>query len=201
MAKSVYGKLFDWLINKINDTLGANLATEAAVRTLHTIGVLDIFGFESFEFNSFEQLCINFCNEKLQFHFNEHIFRLEQDEYESEGIDVAAIQFKDNQPTLDLLEKKTTGIFAMIDEEISVPKGSDQGFLQKVIKAHSSHPNFSKPRPKEKYAQEAFNVHHYAGVVKYHVTNFLEKNKDALHKDIVSVLQSSECQFISGLFT
>ena len=88
--------------------------------------MLDIFGFESFATNSFEQLCINYCNEKLQFHFNEYIFKLEQDEYKSEGIPVDLIEFKDNQPTLDMLEAKATGIFAMIDEEINVPKGTDE---------------------------------------------------------------------------
>ena len=102
------------------------------------IGVLDIFGFESFETgNSFEQLCINFCNEKLQFHFNEHIFRLEQEVYAAEGVDVPRTDFKDNQPTLDLLEKKSEGIFAMIDEEMKLPGGNDEGYLRKVLAAHA----------------------------------------------------------------
>lgn len=191
LAKTVYGKMFDWLIQKINVSLSRQLATEDPSLLL-TIGVLDIFGFESFETNSFEQLCINFCNEKLQFHFNEHIFRLEQQEYESEGLNVDNIQFKDNQPCLDLLEQKGTGIFSMIDEEINVPRGSDEGFLGKVLQKHAKHPNFARPRPKDKDSRIVFIVTHYAGGVPYNVTNFLEKNKDMLHPDITAVLASSE---------
>ena len=104
--------MFQWLINKINSTINTGAETN------NVIGVLDIFGFENFARNSFEQMCINYCNEKLQFHFNEHIFRLEQEMYQAEGIVVPATDFKDNQPTLDLLEKKSEGIFAMIDEEV-----------------------------------------------------------------------------------
>ena len=199
-SKALYGKLFDWLIERINDVLGgAKVKSENKKETLRMIGVLDIFGFESFETNSFEQLCINYCNEKLQFHFNEHIFRLEQQEYESEGIDVSAIAFSDNKPTLELLEHKKTGIFAMIDEEINVPKGSDLGFLSKVIKQHASHSNFGKPKPKDLDSDKVFIVYHYAGKVNYNVTNFLEKNKDALHEDITEVVANSSSSFIAGL--
>jgi len=205
-AKSIYGKLFDWLIFKINESLGRNIADEGAAaaggdsgRTI--IGVLDIFGFESFETNSFEQLCINFCNEKLQFHFNEHIFRLEQEEYKAEGVPVDNITFKDNQDTLDLLEMKGTGIFAMIDEEISVPKGSDDGFLGKVLQKHAKHPNCKRPKPRDKDSRVVFIVVHYAGEVPYNVTNFLEKNKDALHADIKEVFTAAEKPFVPMLLT
>ena len=145
------------------------------------IGVLDIFGFESFENNLRQR--INYCNEKLQFHFNEHIFRLEQEVYASEGVTVPRTDFEDNGPTLELLEKKNTGIFAMIDEEIHVPKGSDEKFLSKLISAYDKkHKSFVKPTSKNWRKDQqrcAFGIHHYAGEVFYNVEHFLEKNKDA----------------------
>jgi myosin heavy subunit len=140
MTKRVYAELFQHVVDKINVEL---LSTG---RSRHKfIGVLDIFGFESFETNSFEQLCINFCNEKLQFHFNEHIFKMEQALYTAEGITIPGSSFVDNQPTLDLLELKATGVFSMLDEEINVPKGSDEGFLgklhQRYEKKHNNYKN------------------------------------------------------------
>ena len=198
LAKAVYGALFKWTITKINKTL----ETGTAHKTI--IGVLDIFGFESFENNSFEQLCINYCNEKLQFHFNEHIFRLEQEVYASEGVTVPRTDFEDNGPTLELLEKKNTGIFAMIDEEIHVPKGSDDGFLHKAISAYDKkHKSFVKPTSKNWRKDQqrcAFGIHHYAGEVFYNVEHFLEKNKDELHADVTAVLQGSENALIKELF-
>ncbi|RYG69766.1 hypothetical protein EON64_01900 [archaeon] len=153
--------------------------------------------------NSFEQLCINFCNEKLQFHFNEHIFKMEQALYQEEGIHIPGTAFVDNQPTLDLLEAKVTGIFSMCDEEINVPKGSDEGFLQKVLMKHSDgkHPNCIRPKAKDcKDFLKNFGVLHYAGVVFYNVTSFLEKNKDQLHVDIISVLQNSTSPLVHKFF-
>jgi myosin heavy subunit len=197
MTKTLYGKLFDWLIQKINIALMQGIGTSS--EKLATVGVLDIFGFESFPTNSFEQLCINYCNEKLQFHFNEYIFKLEQDEYKSEGIPVDLIEFKDNQPTLDMLEKKGEGVFAMIDEELNVPKGSDETFLKKVLAKHGKHPNFAAPKPKDLNANLVFIVVHYAGAVPYNVTSFLEKNRDALHEDIVECTNGSKCPLISRL--
>ena len=195
LAKSLYGDLFQYLINRINETINQN--TEGATSV---IGVLDIFGFECFVSNSFEQMCINYCNEKLQFHFNEHIFRLEQEMYAAEGVVVPSTDFKDNQPTLDLLEKKSEGIFAMIDEEINVPKGSDVGFLNKAITRHSAHPNFDKPKPKAcQNAMNCFGIKHYAGTVYYDVNNFLEKNKDSLHPDVQSVIKASASEFLAKI--
>jgi len=196
-TKMIFAKLFDWLIVAVNKSLaeGADLS----VAGIYT-NVLDIFGFESFETNSFEQLCINFCNEKLQFHFNEHIFRLEQDEYKKEGVTVADTAFVDNQPTLDLLEMNRTGVFSMIDEEINVPKGSDDGVLQKILRDHGKHTNLNKPKPKDLNARLCFNVVHFAGEVSYNITNFLEKNKDSLHDDIQGVLKSSS-GMVKGLMT
>ena len=183
-SKALYGKMFDWLIIMINKALQGigGVAVDLAKEKIMTIGVLDIFGFESFPTNSFEQLCINYCNEKLQFHFNEYIFKIEQAEYAAEGVPVDMIEFKDNQPTLDLLEAKNGGVFAMVDEEISVPKGSDDGLVKKLLAKHEKHPNFAKPKPTDLNAKMVFIIIHYAGAVPYNCTNFLEKDRDALHE-------------------
>lgn len=157
----------------------------------------------SFQVNSFEQLCINFCNEKLQFHFNEHIFRMEQNLYQSEGISIPGTAFVDNQPTLDLLEAKVTGVFSMADEEINVPRGSDDGLLQKILMKHADgkHPNMIRPKAKDcKDFLKNFGILHYAGPVFYNISNFLEKNKDQLHPDIISVLQNSSVDIIRNMF-
>jgi myosin heavy subunit len=151
---------------------------------------------------SFSQLCINYCNEKLQFHFNEHIFRLEQNLYQAEGIVISSTVFQDNQPTLDLLEAKVTGIFSMTDEEINVPRGSDDGMLQKIFQKHAGkHPNLLKPKAKDcKDTLKCFGILHYAGPVFYNVTNFLDKNKDQIHADIVGTLKSSTLPIMHALF-
>ena len=197
MVKKVYSALFQHMVDCINGVLSASGKPRH-----HFIGVLDIFGFESFEVNSFEQLCINFCNEKLQFHFNEHIFRLESALYEAEGISISATTFADNQPTLDLLEMKVTGIFSMCDEEINVPRGSDDGMLQKIFQKHiGKHPNIIRPKGKDcKDNLKCFGVQHYAGPVFYNVTNFLDKNKDQVHVDILSALKTSTDPIMKILF-
>ena len=198
MTKRVYSELFEIVVKKINKEL-------ASGKKIHKfIGVLDIFGFESFEVNSFEQLCINFCNEKLQFHFNEHIFKMEQSLYALEGITIPSSTFVDNQPTLDLLELKGVGLFSMCDEEINVPRGSDEGFLQKILQKYGDgkHSNFMRPKANNcKDFLKNFGVIHYAGVVYYHCSNFLEKNKDQLHPDIVNVLKQSTSPFIKQMFS
>jgi myosin heavy subunit len=198
MVKRVYAEMFQFLVDHINGQLSAS-----GLQRHKFIGVLDIFGFESFEVNSFEQLCINFCNEKLQFHFNEHIFRMEQELYAAEGIKIPGTAFVDNQPTLDLLEAKMTGVFSMVDEEINVPRGSDEGLLQKILAkyADGKHPNLLRPKARDcKDFLKNFGVLHYAGPVFYNVTNFLEKNKDQLHSDIIGVLQASKSSLISKFF-
>jgi myosin heavy subunit len=196
MVKRVYGDLFQWLVDRINVQLAANSANRHKF-----IGVLDIFGFESFEVNSFEQLCINFCNEKLQFHFNEHIFKMEQTLYQAEGIVIPGSAFVDNQPTLDLLELKGTGLFAMTDEEISVPRGSDDTLLKKMHTKHEKHANYEKPKGRVcKDPMKCFGVVHYAGIVYYNITAFLDKNKDELHADLVGVLSSSEDKIMASFF-
>jgi len=197
MTKRVYADLFQYVVNKINLELSSS-----GKKRHHFIGVLDIFGFESFETNSFEQLCINFCNEKLQFHFNEHIFKMEQALYQAEGINIPGSSFVDNQVTLDLLELKATGVFSMVDEEISVPKGSDEGFLAKVFQKHDNkHPSMIRPKANNcKDFLKNFGILHYAGPVYYNVTGFLEKNKDQLNPDIINVLRGSSLNIIKSMF-
>lgn len=198
MVKKVYTELFQFLVDKINVVLSMS-----GIKRHKFIGVLDIFGFESFAVNSFEQLCINFCNEKLQFHFNEHIFKMEQSLYKAEGIVIPGTAFVDNQPTLDLLEMKVTGIFSMADEEINVPKGSDHGLLAKIYQRHGDgkHPNLARPKAKDVIDHlNNFGIIHYAGVVYYNSENFLEKNKDTLHSDIIEVLQQSNLNMVKSMF-
>ena len=197
MVKRVYSGLFQYMVDSINVVLSSS-----GVPRHNFIGVLDIFGFESFEVNSFEQLCINYCNEKLQFHFNEHIFRLESALYQAEGITISSTSFADNQPTLDLLDMKVTGIFSMCDEEINVPRGSDDGMLQKILQKHGGkHPNLIRPKGKDcKDNLKCFGINHYAGPVFYNVTNFLDKNKDQVHVDILSALKTSTMPLMKVLF-
>jgi len=196
-AKKLYAILFDWLIAVINDSLKSKSSKKSSV----FIAVLDIFGFEAFEHNSFEQLLINYCNEKLQFHFNNHIFLMEQTEYAREGVDVDVITYIDNSMALDLLETRHTGILSMIDEEINMPKGTDETLLNKVFKTHGKHENLKKPSPKgDPQFRNKFIVSHYAGDVSYSVVGFLDKNKDAVSMDLVNIGLLSTDPFVQGLF-
>ena len=195
MVKRVYIDLFQVIVNRINAKLSVPKARK------NFIGVLDIFGFESFEVNSFEQLCINYCNEKLQFYFNEHIFKMEQALYSEEGITISSSAFVDNQPTLDLLEAKAVGIFGMIDEEINVPRGSDDSLLTKIFQKYDKNPILLRPKGKDcKDIMKNFGIQHYAGNVFYNVTNFLEKNKDQLHGDIVQILSESTNSILKSVY-
>ncbi|CAK9106539.1 Myosin-I heavy chain (Class VII unconventional myosin) (DdMVII) (DdM7) [Durusdinium trenchii] len=201
LAKAIYARLFDWLIERINVSMercgSSQSDTFAGVR--QSIGVIDIFGFEIFELNSFEQLCINFCNEKLQLHFNQHIFELEQAEYAKEGVHLGSeINFVDNEPCVQMIEASRTGLFAMIDEEVSIPKGSDQGLLNKILRHDSKHLN--QASFKAKHASESFVITHYAGDVIYSVAGFLEKNKDLLHADLQWCMRKSSKSLLSELF-
>ena len=201
LSKKLYANLFDWLIKFINSSLEGSMKENHQKTTF--IAVLDIFGFEAFEHNSFEQLCINYCNEKLQFHFNNHIFLMEQEEYAKEGISVSSITFQDNQSTLDLLDLKTTGLFSMIDEEINVPRGSDETLLSKMYQKHLQHERFERPKAKnhsKSVMDVLFVVVHYAGRVGYNVTGFLEKNKDQLSEDLEQMCKVSTSSFVRNLF-
>jgi len=172
LSKSLYHRLFLWIVKKINE----QLATEKAASF---IGVLDISGFEIFKINSFEQLCINFTNEKLQQFFNHHMFTLEQEEYQRERIEWTFIDFGlDLQPTIDLIEKKPMGILSLLDEESLFPKATDLTFVNKLHAQFNAkgHPKYIKPR----FSKTAFGVSHYAGDVEYETAQWLDKNKDPL---------------------
>ncbi|KAL9257724.1 Myosin-1-like protein [Drosera capensis] len=179
LAKSIYSCLFDWLVDQINKSLSVGKR-----RTGRSISILDIYGFESFERNSFEQFCINYANERLQQHFNRHLFKLEQEEYIQDGIDWARVDFEDNQDCLNLFEKKPLGLFSLLDEESTFPNGTDLTFANKLKQHLNSHPCFRGERDK------AFVVSHYAGEVAYDTTGFLEKNRDLLHPDSIQLLSS-----------
>jgi myosin-7 len=193
LAKAIYGNLFDWLVSKINNFLGVNLKGH-----MRMIGVLDIFGFEVFEKNSFEQLCINFANETLQLYFNDFIFKMEQDEYKTECVSVERVGFVDNIETTELI----SSMLQMIDEEILLPKGSDSTFLEKANSQYAS----SKTKPAHpsyvihKTSTNNFSIKHYAGGVIYTTDNFLEKSKDSIHDSLLSCIRKSSNSLIQMLF-
>ncbi|VDL76370.1 unnamed protein product [Nippostrongylus brasiliensis] len=187
LGKAIYARMFKWLISRCNKTLDAK-----EIERRYFIGVLDIAGFEIFDFNSFEQLWINFVNERLQQFFNHHMFVLEQEEYKREGIQWTFIDFGlDLQACIELIEKPL-GLISMLDEECIVPKATDMTYVQKLNDQHlGKHPNFQKPRPpKGKQSEAHFAVVHYAGTVRYNATNFLEKNKDPLNDTAVALLKT-----------
>ncbi|ELR24836.1 myosin head (motor domain) domain containing protein [Acanthamoeba castellanii str. Neff] len=190
LAKAIYARLFDWLVTQINKAI---LKEDIC----SSIGVLDIFGFENFKVNSFEQFCINFANEKLQQFFNLTIFKLEQEEYNAEKINWDSITFEDNQDCLDLIEGRPLGILSLLDEEVRFPKASDQTLLEKLNTNHKA----SKKYDVHLRSKTTFSVRHYAGEVSYLVTGFLDKNKDTLQEDIVSMLKKSSIKILVDLFT
>ncbi|KAK8572972.1 hypothetical protein V6N12_029012 [Hibiscus sabdariffa] len=190
LAKIVYSKLFDWLVEKINISIGQDPVSK------FLIGVLDIYGFESFKTNSFEQFCINLTNEKLQQHFNQHVFKMEQEEYKKEQIDWSYIEFVDNQDILDLIEKKPGGIIALLDEACMFPRSTHETFAQKLYQTFKDHKRFIKP----KLARTDFTICHYAGDVTYQTDLFLEKNKDLVVPEHQALLGASRCSFLSSLF-
>nr|GEW22493.1 myosin-1 [Tanacetum cinerariifolium] len=179
LAKSIYSCLFDWLVEQINKSLSAGKR-----RAGRSISILDIYGFESFDVNSLEQFCINYANERLQQHFNRHLFKLEQEEYIQDGIDWAKVDFEDNQDCLSLFEKKPLGLLTLLDEESTFPNATDMSFADKLKQHLKSNPCFRGERGK------AFTVRHYAGEVTYDTTGFLEKNRDLLHLDSIQLLSS-----------
>ncbi|KAJ1263831.1 hypothetical protein BS78_09G217000 [Paspalum vaginatum] len=190
LAKQIYSQLFDWLVNRLNASIGQDTSSD------RLIGVLDIYGFESFKTNSFEQLCINFTNEKLQQHFNQNVFKMEQEEYNREQIDWSYIEFVDNQDVLDLIEKKPGGIIALLDEACMFPKCTHESFSQKLYEKFRNSKRFSKP----KLSRTAFTIQHYAGEVTYQSDHFLDKNRDYVVVEHQELLNASKCSFVSGLF-
>ncbi|XP_059449461.1 myosin-12 isoform X2 [Corylus avellana] len=190
LAKTVYSRLFDWIVDKINSSIGQD------PNAASLIGVLDIYGFESFKLNSFEQLCINLTNEKLQQHFNQHVFKMEQEEYTKEEINWSYVEFVDNQDVLDLIEKKPGGIIALLDEACMFPKATHETFAQKMYQTYKGHKRFSKP----KLARTDFIINHYAGDVIYQADQFLDKNKDYVVAEHQALLNASKCPFVANLF-
>ncbi|RLN47568.1 hypothetical protein BBJ29_005933 [Phytophthora kernoviae] len=191
LARFMYGKLFDCLVSRINEIV------ENEDRDCSFIGLLDIFGFEDLEHNSFEQLCINYANETLQQHFNLTVLRMEQETYEKEEIQWSFVNFPDNGPCIDLIQSKPFGILPALDEECIVPQGNDQNFARKLYRQHELNPHFSAS--KTEIANHLFVVHHYAGAVTYDTFGFCEKNKDVLYPEITTILKRSSKPFVRGL--
>ncbi|NXT33879.1 MYH6 protein, partial [Pelecanoides urinatrix] len=222
LAKAVYEKMFNWMVVRINNSL------ETKQPRQYFIGVLDIAGFEIFDFNSFEQLCINFTNEKLQQFFNHHMFVLEQEEYKKEGIEWEFIDFgMDLQACIDLIEKvppppgppapigapqsssptgssppQPMGIMSILEEECMFPKASDMTFKAKLFDNHlGKSANFGKPRNVKGKPEAHFSLVHYAGTVDYNILGWLEKNKDPLNETVVGLYQKSALKLLASLFS
>uniref|UniRef100_A0A8C1RKE4 Uncharacterized protein n=1 Tax=Cyprinus carpio TaxID=7962 RepID=A0A8C1RKE4_CYPCA len=195
LSKSVYEKMFLWMVVRINQSLDTKQPRQ------YFIGVLDIAGFEIFEFNTFEQLCINFTNEKLQQFFNHHMFVLEQEEYKKEGIEWEFIDFgMDLQACIDLIEKPM-GIMSILEEECMFPKASDATFKAKLYDNHlGKSANFQKPRIVKGKPEAHFALVHYAGTVDYNINNWLVKNKDPLNETVVGLYQKSTMKLLAHLF-
>uniref|UniRef100_A0A673XPN3 Myosin VA n=1 Tax=Salmo trutta TaxID=8032 RepID=A0A673XPN3_SALTR len=190
LAKHIYAKVFNWIVDHVNKSL------RATVKQHSFIGVLDIYGFETFEINSFEQFCINYANEKLQQQFNMHVFKLEQEEYLKEQIPWTLIDFYDNQPCINLIEAKM-GVLDLLDEECKMPKGSDDSWAQKLYNTHLKTCSlFEKPRMSNK----AFIIQHFADKVQYQCDGFLEKNKDTVNEEQINVLKASKLDLLVELF-
>ncbi|XP_001920287.5 myosin-IIIb isoform X5 [Danio rerio] len=195
MSKALYGRLFSWIVNRINALLQPDTNICAAESGMN-VGILDIFGFENFKKNSFEQLCINIANEQIQFYFNQHIFALEQIEYQSEGVDVSLVEYEDNRPILDMFLQKPMGLLSLLDEESRFPQATDQTLVDK-FQDNLRNKYFWIP----KRVELCFGIQHYAGQVLYNVSGFLEKNRDTLPADIVVVLRTSENRLLQQLFS
>ncbi|XP_037647337.1 myosin-1-like isoform X4 [Sebastes umbrosus] len=195
LSKAVYEKLFLWMVTRINQQLDTKLPRQ------HFIGVLDIAGFEIFEMNSLEQLCINFTNEKLQQFFNHHMFVLEQEEYKKEGITWEFIDFgMDLAACIELIEKPM-GIFSILEEECMFPKATDGSFKNKLYDQHlGKNSIFQKPKPCKGKVEAHFSLMHYAGTVDYNISGWLEKNKDPLNDTVVQLYQKASLKLLSQLF-
>ena len=211
LIKGAYDSLFSLLVGRINSCISGGPSSvsdveEAVVVADNNeggggafIGLLDIFGFESFETNSFEQLCINYCNESLQQQFNRFVFKLEQQEYMREGINWDMIEFEDNQDILDLIEKKHGGILTKLDEQCKLGmRCTDRTFVAAVYNTHlSKSKRFSAS--KKQQSQGKFSINHYAGVVEYDTTGFMDKNKDEMPMDVGELFSNSSCVFIRNV--
>ncbi|XP_071506650.1 LOW QUALITY PROTEIN: unconventional myosin-IXb-like [Diadema antillarum] len=196
LAKGLYCALFEWIVLQVNYALLSRYEVKGEHQG-NSIGVLDIFGFEDFQRNSFEQFCINFANEHLQYYFNQHVFKLEQEEYKREGIAWKDIEFIDNTGCLLLIEKRPTGLMHILDDDCNFPAKDTDGsnLLNKFVKEHTGNEYFQQVPIQE----HAFIIQHYAGKVKYNIKDFREKNTDLMRNDIVSVLKNSRLAFVGEL--
>ncbi|XP_077717373.1 unconventional myosin-VIIb isoform X4 [Canis aureus] len=195
-VKGIYGHLFLWIVKKINTAIFTPPAQDPK-NVRRAIGLLDIFGFENFQNNSFEQLCINFANEHLQQFFVQHVFTMEQEEYLSENIAWDYIHYNDNRPTLDLLALKPMSIISLLDEESHFPQGTDTTMLQKLNSVHANNKAYLQPR---NIHDARFGIAHFAGEVYYQTEGFLEKNRDMLSTDILTLVYSSKNKFLKEIF-
>ncbi|XP_063566032.1 myosin-IIIa isoform X2 [Gorilla gorilla gorilla] len=193
MAKTLYGRLFSWIVNCINSLLKHDSSPSGNGDEL-SIGILDIFGFENFKKNSFEQLCINIANEQIQYYYNQHVFAWEQNEYLNEDVDARVIEYEDNRPLLDMFLQKPMGLLSLLDEESRFPKATDQTLVEK-FEGNLKSQYFWRPKRMEL----SFGIHHYAGKVLYSASGFLAKNRDTLPTDIVLLLRSSDNSVIRQL--
>ncbi|CAI5743324.1 unnamed protein product [Hyaloperonospora brassicae] len=203
MARSLYAFLFQFLVAKINSASpqvdqAASAASKEASTAIPCIAVLDIFGFEEFEVNQFEQFCINYANEKLQYQFIQDILLTEQQAHIGEGIRWKAVDYEDNLVCLEMIEQRPSGIFSVLDEECVVPKGSDAGFARKLYQRLHDHCSFSASRSEQ--AESTFQVHHYAGNVQYQAEGFCERNKDQPNAELFGVLEKSSDSHLRELF-
>lgn len=204
LAKTVYGALFLWVVDQVNQSVG--WANDNDIRS--SVGVLDIFGFECFAVNSFEQLCINFTNEALQQQFNKFIFKLEQAEYEEESIEWAFISFPDNQDCLDTIQMPKTGILSMLDDECRLPKGSDRNWAKRMYDQYLPNKNQNESENTRflasnvQKAKAIFCIRHFAGIVEYRAeTNFMEKNKDEIPLTAQNLFETAPSQLIKDTYS
>ena len=193
VTKGIYGRLFNWLVKVINKTIEVETKNVMA-----RIGVLDIFGFECFDNNSFEQLNINYTNESLQQQFNQYVFKMEQEVYKNEQIEWSFIEFPDNQDCLDLIEHRQHGIFALLNDECKLPKASDTKLASRMYAALKDHDRFSASNTQQR--DGTFQIRHYAGPVVYSVNRFVEKNRDDVPKELESLFQQSNCSLLAEIF-
>ncbi|XP_059678564.1 unconventional myosin-VIIb [Gavia stellata] len=195
-VKGIYGRIFLWIVNKINSAI-FNPTSQKPKERRQSIGLLDIFGFENFSNNSFEQLCINIANEHLQQFFVHHVFKLEQEEYLAEHIAWNNIDFTDNQQALEVIALKPMNIISLIDEESRFPKGTDATMLVKINSLHGKSKVYIPPKSVH---DTKFGINHFAGVVFYESKDFLEKNRDTLSANVMQVVHSSKNKFLREIF-
>ncbi len=195
IAKTVYSKMFDWIIKKVNKAISSSIDKEKSTK-FKKIGILDIFGFEVFEENSFEQLCINYANERLQQLFNNQILKMEQDEYLKEKIDFNNLIYNDNKDIVELIDNPQKSVFSLLDSQALLKNNNDSKFREQVYSTLSENKNLVL----NKKDSDMITISHYAGEVDYNITGFIEKNNDQLNNDVVKALQASKNKLIKYLF-